>query len=67
MDGSRFSSNVGEVRMNPLGREGMKEGECRVAGAPRIWLPTRFLIFFFENLNCFNGHEASPPFRSSSS
>ena len=32
-----------EVRMNPLGRERTREGECRVAEAGCIWFPTRFL------------------------
>jgi len=42
-----------EVRMNPLGRETTKEGECRVAGAGCIWFPSRFL-------NCFLCKPCSP-------
>jgi hypothetical protein len=44
--GCRQSEIVDKFRMNPLGRERTKEGECGVTGAGCIWFPTRFLNFF---------------------
>ena len=64
----------GEIQIDPLGWERMKEGEWQVAGATCIWFPTCFLNFllckpqptyFMKNVCCSDiplPREASSPY-----